>query len=195
MNIFVNHNSNNKNELVHYLDKLLTEYHTIENGECEYELEIRFGYFYNNFFKTYISYEKYIKLINYFQKSDSFNEKIITNTIDMYNNGIRVIKHGDTTTIVKKTKKNIINIKNIGVRIALSLEEKIKDVPYGDTHYFKTKNRIRNSFIHSSQQFKVDITCDKFYQNIHYQCELEFLRKPTNDEILKIIDKMNYILK
>lgn len=157
------------------------------------ELEIRLGKFtINKNFKSNITEDKYNKLLDYFYKNNDFTCNINNYIINICPNGIKVISSNDSSNImikkIKKYKLDLYDKIDLGFRIALSKEIIIDNVP---VMYRITKNRIRTTFTHNSNKYKIDISCDKDNRDFYkiYQCEIEFLQLPSINEIMDIISK------
>jgi hypothetical protein len=170
------------------LDRILHNY-----NEKEDELEIRLGYFTSdNYFRSSISYDRYNCLIDFFTNSLLFTSSYEECDVHMYSNGVRIIKTDTEEIITKKIKKDKINIPQNGIRIALSREEKLSSPP---SKKYMVKKRRRSSYLHKSKKYKVDMTFDTLPNSIQYQCEIEFILTPTQDEIKNIIKNILNIIK
>ena len=190
------------NTLYHNINSLLTKY---QQGD---ELEIRFGYYDNEYFRSSISYQRYNNLLNILSKDNDYTSSYTSNTIHMYSNGIREIKTVDEdilrskatlndsnlaggNIIIKKNKKTRIDNHDLGVRIALSNEKQISELPSGK--YMK-KTRQRHTFVHESGKYRIDLTIDTLPRSNQCQCEIEFLNKPDPKDVIELIDKVKEIL-
>lgn len=175
----------NNIELYNNINQLLTTY---QSGD---ELEIRFGYYDNNYFRSSISYNRYINLLNFFSNNKDYKHTFISNTINMYSNGIRQIITNDSDSItIKKNKKNHIDDHQLGIRIALSNEKTIPEPP--NNKYIK-KVRNRHTFTHNSNMYKIDITIDSLPNSKQCQYELEYLKQPSADDVIQMIDTFRQI--
>ena len=158
------------------------------------ELELRFGYYKDNYFKSSISYNRLKNIIDFFRKDKTYIESNTINTVLMYNNGIKKIINPDSSSIIiKKSKKNILDIKKLNTRLALNTEKFIDEYELKNVKYI-SKSRNRITFTSSLNSVKIDITIDSFlsgpYQN---QCEIEFISIPSIDIIIRYINLINNI--
>lgn len=167
------------------LYKLLTIY---ETGD---ELEIRFGYYVGEYFRSCLSSTVFNKILKSFLNNEQYTPSYIFNTISMYSNGIRQIHGNKTTTNIKKIKKTHIDNRNLEIRIALSREKKLDSYPKGKC---LNKSRIRYTFFHVSENHKIDLTIDTLPKSKQYQCEVEFTNKPDVKDIIKLINTIKYII-
>ena len=167
------------------INKLLDLY---DKGD---ELEIRFGYFRDNYFKSYLSHKTISKLLFLF-RNEEYTESYKTSIVCMYNNGIRRLIYDDKNYVIKKTKKLTIDMLEINVRACLSKENILDNFT---SYNWDPKIRRRNTFISNDKTVKIDITSDLLsngnYQN---QCEVEFMVKPSLEKIYYFIDKINSII-
>lgn len=165
-------------ELISSIDLLLSRY------QLDDELEIRFGYYESKYFRSSISYQVYNKLLDNFINDSQYSSSFSSNTIHMYSNGIRQIKTQDKDVIIKKNKKNRLDDYDLGIRVALSNEKKLLELPSGK--YVK-KTRHRHTFLHNSSKYKIDLTIDSLPKYKQFQCEIEFLQKPSSDSVVNMI--------
>lgn len=174
-----------KTALSNDISLLLSKY---QSGD---ELEIRFGYYENDYFRSSISYQLYNKLLQKFTKfteDGEYTHAFISNTIHMYSNGIRQIKTDDSDIIIKKNKKQRIDYCDLGVRIALSNEKMLTELPNGK--YMK-KTRRRHTFLNKSSNYRIDLTIDTLPRSNQCQCEIEFLKKPNTNDVIEMIDMIS----
>jgi hypothetical protein len=105
--------------------------------------------------------------------------------------GKRVIIQPDASiTVIQKESKAKIDMIEYNMRIALSKETIIPKIPSGSSI---EKTRVRFTFRHVSGLYQIDMTQDTISNKIAFQFELEFLRKPTVDEIIALIAKFNKV--
>jgi len=173
-------------ELVSNITLLLSKY---QLGD---ELEIRFGYYDNEYFRSSISYQTYNKLLTIFSNDNNYTSSFISNIIHMYSNGIRQIRTDNDTIIIKKNKKTRVDNHKLGVRIALSNEKKLTELPSGK---YMRKTRHRHTFVHKSNKYIIDLTIDTLPNSNQCQCEIEFLEIPDIVDIINMINMINDIME
>ena len=166
------------------LDKYITQNIPTRN----IELEIRMGYFRGINFNSSIKGYTYNTLLKNLSADKNFNMTRYFQIITYYTNGNKKIENEQTKQIEYLNKKNIhiIDLYNEGLRIALS-EENILPV-INNENIKLIKNRIRTSFTDFNKKYRIDITEDHIGTRIIYQYEIEFLKKPTINELNHMID-------
>lgn len=155
------------------------------------ELEIRFGYYDGEYFRSCLSSLSYNRLLKNFIDDENYVRSYISNNVHMYSNGIRQIHSYDNITNIKKIKKTRIDNHDLGLRIALSIEKELTKAPSGK--YIK-KSRLRHTFNHIHKHHKIDLTIDTFPKSKQYQCEVEFTAKPNITDIIDIINTIKGVI-
>lgn len=174
--------------LFNLTDELYSLLRMYDNGN---ELEIRFGDYDGDYFRSCLSSLSYDRLLNKFMNDENYVRSSISNSVHMYSTGIRQIHECGNITNIKKIKKTHIDNHALGLRIALSIEKELTKPPSGK--YIK-KNRLRHTFNHTHKHHKIDLTIDTFPKSKQYQCEVEFTAKPNITDIIDIIDTIKGII-
>lgn len=160
------------------------------------ELELRLGYYINNRFKSSISYSRFNRILEFFRNACEFTETYKECIIYMYSNGIKKIidPNINETLLIKKIKKNCIDIKHKNVRLALNKEIHINE-DYIINKKFTVKHRKRYTFINIDNTIKIDLSIDTLSNNVFQnQCEIEFITKPDLEMVNFYINKLNDII-
>jgi hypothetical protein len=171
------------------IEKVLTEFN---EGD---ELELRLGYYYNNHFKSSISYTRFNRILEFFRNEYNFIETYKECIVYMYSNGIRKITDTKNNSVfIKKTKKEFVDIRDRNVRLALNSERYIKEEDFFNKK-FTPKSRKRYTFTNIENTVKIDMSIDIINNNtFQNQCEIEFITKPTLDTVNFYINKLNEII-
>lgn len=151
------------------------------------EIEIRLGRFTKKGFRSGITSYMYHILMNIL--CVHYKCKKVKQHIKLFSNNIKRIegKHN-----IMKTRKYKIDYKEYGIRVDLSKEKYIEKIPC-NSKLILEKDRERIIFFDDTNFIKVDVTKDIVSDNIHYQAEIEFLRKPTIGELSNIIQYFSNI--
>lgn len=171
------------------INEILDKY---EEGD---ELEIRVGTFNDNF-KASVEKDVYLKFNNHFKVNNDYNLNIKNQIIWFYNNRIKKIYDLDTksTYYVKKRLKQLLDIRKSNIRIALNKEIIISENT-NENHQYITK-RLRNSYVKKDNTLKIDISVDLNLNNKEiYYIEFEFLKKPTYNYVIHILELINNTIK
>ncbi len=167
------------------------------------ELEIRIGNFEETIdrgrqrtdFRPYIGEFSYNYLLrNYFEPAKG-KKRVVNQIINTYRNNIRRLQNIDTADVelIKKERKDKVDLREKGIRIALSSEESITQMPR--ERPLSEKGRIRSSFENDEKTVRYDITKDTFRNGIDYQVEIEFIVKPDLKTLEEMIETATDIRK
>lgn len=160
------------------------------------ELEIRFGFYTQKGFRAGITQFAYHYFIDYFTTEFPTLEKS-TNVciLKRYPNGLRSIDHqGGSSSVSKKERKGIIDLKKDSLRIAISREyHDIGDLPHDPNDYTMKFKRIRTTFFDEEGGYRIDIShnmpCGRMKRPPSpYELEIEFTSKPNIDKLRSIVE-------
>lgn len=151
------------------------------------ELEIRVGYFEGRKFVSKSGGFINNFLISNLSRDLQMEIEYVNHKVKLYRYGYKIA--GDV--IMNKKSKEIINLWEQGLRIALSGEKILKSLPanVGEPTIVKTRKRV--SFINRRNNYRLDLTEDNGF---NYQFEAEFLVKPTKQQVEGMIKYFNDIM-
>ena len=171
------------------INEILDKY---EEGD---ELEIRVGSF-NDYFKASIEKDIFLKFINHFKTNTDYKLTSKKQIIWFYNNRIKKIYDLDTkiSYYVKKRLKQLLDMRNNNIRIALNKEIILTE--NDNENYQYTTKRLRNSYVKKDNTLKIDMSIDINLSNKEiYYIEFEFLKKPTYEYIMYVLEMIKNINK
>lgn len=152
------------------------------------ELEIRKGSFFNKFSAT-IPIKEFNQYFYYFKQK--YNYTIQYSTIYYYKNHIKKVcyKNGDKkgqSEIIRKYKKQYIDLPKNGLRISLSQEKLLTRVKSPITYEI---SRVRYIFL--LKNYKIELSVDKtIHQRYIHRYEIECTNIPDIGTIYEIINVM-----
>lgn len=165
-------------KLVNNIKNMLLKY---KKGD---ELEIRKGSFFNRFSAT-IPHKKFYTYLSEFKKL--YKHKIEKSVIYYYKNHVKKVSYKNgISEIIKKHKKQYIDLPNKGLRISLSQETKLN---YINTPIQYEIDRTRYIFI--LKNYKIELSVDKTIQQRYiFRYEIECIKHPNIQMICEIINIM-----
>jgi hypothetical protein len=173
------------------------------------ELEIRVGNFEERVdnrgyvrtnFRPFIGEFSYNYLLKTFFEPGSREKTRVEQIINTFNGGFRRIFNIVTreVQIIQKQRKGVVDLKDKGLRVALSSERIITNwMPRKETS-LSEKRRTRSSFKNDEGTMRYDITKDEYLGGgIDYQFEIEYITQPdleSLEDMVKIIEELRKVM-
>lgn len=170
------------------MSELLEQFH-LSSGD---ELEIRIGIFNGKQFTSRITENVYNIILSKLNNNRNFTYTCIDQIIHVYNNKIRAIYTDDSVKIIQKIPKQYIDLPSQNLRIALASEMELNKVPNSK---YTIKRRKRYTFYQHTGMYKIDLTIDTFRFTTQYQCEIEYLKKPSLNDLTNMINNIPTLIK